>query len=332
MGDGIGERVPKAMRISPSRMVIKLAIAAAFSLTSFSAAAIEPQSVAKLLEPSVVRVIATGPEGTTAGTGFVVSRDGHVATNLHVVDPLFKGGWTIFVVESGVAPENRRPAELVKAFRDEDLAILRVEDLNRPPALLSEIDADRPAKGATIFAIGFPGAGGRLGSALQTSFTIGSVSRLFAGSWFAGGTQFRLIQHSAPTNPGSSGGPIVNACGQVVGVNSQREMAVVLSPTGLPIVTDVIQGVFFASDASVLIDKLQELEIAYSGTRKVCRVFLGVASTNLFLYAGIAALAGLALLAFLIVFRPRLVVQTVIRCGCAARDCAKAVKRAFRAQ
>jgi S1-C subfamily serine protease len=319
------------MALWPSRLTITLVITATtIVFTSLSAAAIEPQSVAQMLEPSVVRVIATGPEGMTAGTGFVVSRDDHVATNLHVVDPLSRGDWTIFVVESGVALDERRPAKLVKAFPDEDLAILQVEGLNRPPVLLSEIDADRPAKGATIFAIGFPEAGGRLGTALETSFTIGSVSRLFAGAWFASGPQFGLIQHSAPTNPGSSGGPIVNACGHVVGVNSQREIAVVLSPLGLPIVTDVIQGVFFASDASVLIDKLKELGIAYSGTRKVCRVFLGVASTNLFLYAGVAALAGLTLLAGLIVFWPRLVVQTVVQCGCTIRGCAKAVGRAIR--
>lgn len=319
------------MKAPRNRLVTSFVIAvASIVLTSLSAAAIEPQSVAKMLEPSIVRVIATGPEGTATGTGFVVSRDGHVATNLHVVDPLFQGGWTIFVVESGVAPESRRPARLVEAFRAEDLAILQVEGLTRPPVQLSEIDAGRPAKGATIFAIGFPEAGGRLGSASETSFTIGSVSRLFSGSWFADGPQFGLIQHSAPTNPGNSGGPIVNACGQVVGVNSQREMAVVFSPLGLPIVTDVIQGVFFASDASVLIGKLQELDIAYSGTRRVCRVFLGVASTNFYLYAGIAALAVFALLAGVIVFWPRLVGQIVVQCGCTVRDCAKAVGRAIR--
>lgn len=298
--------------------------------TPWPASAIEPESVAKLLEPSVVRVISVGDEGTVAGSGFVVSRGGHVVTNLHVVDPLRQGGWSIFVVESGVAPEKRRRAELVKAFRDEDLAVLRVDGLNRPPVVLSEVDAERPAKGATVFAIGYPEAGGRLGDALKTSFTIGAVSRRFTGSWFAGSPQFGLIQHSAPTNPGNSGGPIVNACGQVVGVNSQREMAVVFSPLGLPIVTDVIQGVFFASDASLLIDKLEKLGVAYSSTRKACRVFLGVASTNLPLYAAIVGFAVLMLFALVMVYRPRIVIQTAVRCGCAARDGAKAIGRALR--
>lgn len=325
------------MRISPSLLVINLVIAAAvIVLTPLSAAAVEPQSVAEMLEPSVVRVIATGPEGTTTGTGFVVSRDGHVATNLHVVDPFFQGGWTIFVVESGVSPDERRLATLVEAFPDEDLAVLKVEGLKRAPVRLSEADADRPPKGATIFAIGFPEAGARLGTALGTSFTTGSVSRLFTGSWFTDGAPIGLIQHSAPTNPGSSGGPIVNACGQVIGVNSQREMAVVLSPIGLPIVTDVIQGVFFASRISVLIDKLEELDIAYVGTRRVCRVFLGVASTKHLLFASLVALAaiavfaGLTLLTVLIVFQPRLVVQAVLRFSHTVRECTKVISRAIR--
>lgn len=325
------------MTIMPSHLVINLVIAvAAIVLTPLSASAIEPQAVAKMLEPSIVRVIATGPEGTTTGTGFVVSRDGHVATNLHVVDPFFQGGWTIFVVESGVPPDQRRPATLVKEFPGEDIAVLKVEGLMRSPVRLSEADVNRPPKGATIFAIGFPEAGGRLGTALGTSFTTGSVSRLFTGSWFTDGAQMGLIQHSAPTNPGSSGGPIVNACGQVIGVNSQREMAVVLSPIGLPIVTDVIQGVFFASRASVLIDKLEELDIDYVGTRRVCRVFLGVASTRHLLYASLAALAAIAgfagfvILTILIVFRTNVVVRAINRFSRTVRACTKVVDRAIR--
>lgn len=324
------------MTMSPGRLVINLVIVVvAIALTPLSASAVEPQAVAKRLEPSIVRVIATGPEGTTTGTGFVVSRDGHVATNLHIVDPFLQGGWKIFVVESGVSPDKRRPATLIEEFPDEDLAVLKVEGLTRSPVRLSVSAADRPPKGATVFAIGFPEAGGRLGTALGTSFTTGSVSRLFTGSWFTGGVQIGLIQHSAPTNPGSSGGPIVNACGQVIGVNSQREMAVVLSPIGLPIVTDVIQGVFFASRVSVLIEKLEELDIAYVGTRKVCRVFLGVASTRHLLYASLAALAtiagfaGLVILTILVVFRTNVVVRALNRFSRTVRACTKVVRRAI---
>jgi hypothetical protein len=293
------------------------------------ASAVEPQSVARMLEPSVVQILAISPNDAVSGSGFVVSRGGHVATNFHVVEPHIKRDWNIFVVESGTSPDERLPATLIKAFPEEDLAVLQVEGLRRPAVTLSELDIARPAKGADVFAVGFPGAGGRLGAIVRTSFTTGTVSRLISGSWTQEGTQLRIIQHSAPTNPGSSGGPVVNACGHVVGVNTQREMAIFLAPGGLPIVTDFIQGVFFASHVSVLVQKLKELNIPYSGSRKICRVFLGMASTNLILFAGIAALLCLALISLLVLKR-RPVVMVIDRCRCAARDGAKDVVKAVR--
>jgi len=306
-------------------------LATAITLAAAPALAIEPQAVADALEPSIVHVFAIGPQDrVVSGTGFVVSRSGHVATNFHVVAPHFESDWKIFVTASGVSPDERLPATLIAAFSGEDLAVLQVKRLGRPPLRLSEIDADLPAKGAPLFAIGFAGAGDRLGVMHETSFTTGIVSRVFEGAWSEDGPRIRIIQHSAPTNPGNSGGPIANACGQVVGVNSQREMAILLGPGGIPIVTDLIQGVFFASHVSVLTEKLKELGISYSGSRKPCRVFLGIASTNFGWVFGSAAVLGLALVTALIVFRPRSVAQVCVRCGCAARDCAKAVSRAIR--
>ncbi|NIO43067.1 MAG: hypothetical protein GTO41_24665 [Burkholderiales bacterium] len=115
------------------------------------AAAINPQSVAKLLEPSVVRVVVIGPEGETSGSGFVVSRSGHVATNFHIVEPHIEANWKLFVTGGGVSSKDRRPAILVKAFPGEDLAVLQVRGLTRPPAQLSETDSERPAQGAYPF-------------------------------------------------------------------------------------------------------------------------------------------------------------------------------------
>lgn len=304
--------------------------ATAIVFASAPAAAVDPQSIARAIEPSVVRVLAVGPEGTVSGSGFVVGRGGHVATNFHVVEPHIVAGWDLFVVESGVSPEDRRPATLIEAFPGEDLAVLGVEGLVRLPLLLSEADAERLAKGTPVFAIGFPAVGTRLGLVLETSFTTGAVSRSFTGTWSEGGPPIRIIQHSAPTNPGNSGGPIVNVCGQVVGVNSEREVAIVLGPGGFPIVTDLIQGVFFASHASVLAEKLEALGIPHAGTGKPCRVFLGVASTDFPLFGFMAALFGIAVIVVLIAFKPQPVVQVCVRCGCAARDCAKAVARAVR--
>ena len=142
---------------------------------------------------------------------------------------------------------DRRAATLVEAFPGEDLAILRVDGLDRPPVTFSSDVEDRPAKGGQVFTIGFPGVGDRLGPVDEASFAPGTVSRLFSGTWTEGAPAIRIIQHTAPINPGNSGGPLVNECGQVVGVNSQREAQMVLAPGGIPLVSDPIQGMFYAT-------------------------------------------------------------------------------------
>lgn len=313
-----------------SHRILNLAAAIMGLLAASPAAAIEPTAVARMVEPSMVRIFVQGPVARASASGFVVSTQGHVATTYHVVEPHLDEGWSLFVVESGAALEARRPATVVQAYPDEDLAVLKVEGLDRPAAVLSESDTDTLAKGTSVFAIGFPGAGERLGADSGTSFTVGVANRIFVGAWTPESARIQIIQHSAATNPGNSGGPVVNPCGQVVGVNTEREMAMLITPTGLPIVYDVIQGVFFASHISVLVEKLKALNIPYNGTRKVCRVFLGVASTHFYWYGAAALVAVLVLVLLLIRFWPRRVVHVVVLSGSAARNGARALGHIFR--
>jgi S1-C subfamily serine protease len=303
--------------------ILILAAAAVSLLAAPQAVAIEPTTVARLVEPSIVRIIVEGPVGAVGASGFVVSTKGYITTAYHVVEPHIEAGWNLFVVVSGATPEARRVATVVQAYPDEDLAVLKVESLDRPAIPLIDSDTDTLTKGMTVFAIGYPGAGERLGADSGTSFTAGMANRIFIGAWTRDGPRIRIIQHSAATNPGNSGGPIVNSCGQVVGVNTEREVAMVITPTGLPIVYDVIQGVFFASHVSVLVEKLKALGIPYNGTQKVCRVILGVASTNFYWYALATGVAVLVLVLLLIRYRPRRVVHIVVLGGSAARSGAR---------
>lgn len=309
-------------------------LAAWFAVAVAPAVAVEPHTVAKRLEASVVLVLTVGESGKISGSGIVVSRNGHVATAYHVIRRHIQSNWKIFVVERGRSLENRRPAKLIKAYPGEDLAVLKVEGLARRPVRLVDREPGRPIKGSTIFAIGILEAGSRLGADIDTSFTIGTVSRVFTGSWENKGPRIRIIQHTAPTNRGNSGGPIVNACGQVIGINTQREVAVYLLPGGIPIVTDFIQGVFFASHTTALVSKLKELGIAYSGIRATCRVFLGVASINFLLYGAIVAFITIVLsaVALRLLFRSRRspVTRIFVSFGYAVRNGAKSVRRLVR--
>jgi hypothetical protein len=287
--------------------------------------AIEPTSVARHIEPSMVQIQVEEGGRRVGGSGFVVSAEGHVATNFHVIQPHLEAGWEIFVVASGAGAEARRAAQLAASFPEEDIAVLKVEGLNRPPAVLSEAAPESLPQGMQVFAIGYPGAGGRLGGGTGTSFTAGLANRIFVGAWTADSARIRIIQHSAATNPGSSGGPVVNPCGQVVGLNTEREMAMLITPTGLPLIYDVIQGVFFASHVSVLTEKLRDLEVPYNGSTKICRVIFGVASTN-YPWYGAGAVVVVILLALLLIRHwPRRVIHVVVVGGHTARNGARAL-------
>lgn len=295
-----------------------------------SAGALDPEEVARMVDPSVVRIFVVGPNQMGSGTGFVINRDGYVATNFHVVLPHVESGWEIFIADGGVAPEHRRAATVIGAFPGDDVAVLRVDGLDRPPVRFAADDDGRLAKGTPVFSIGFPGAGDRLGPVAEASFTPGTVSRQFSGAWFDGAPTIRIIQHTAPTNPGNSGGPLVNGCGQVVGINTQREVALIVGPGGIALATDTIQGMFLSSHSSVLLEKLKELEIPFTAAREACETAVGGALAGFNIYAAALALLALVTAVLTWVFKPRPVVQVVVRCGRLVEDCVVAVESAIK--
>ncbi len=317
-----------------SILAILLALPALFAGVWLALGEDPVDSIANRLDRSVVRIFVVGPQGKASGTGFVVNRDGVVATNFHVVQAQLlydipeEMSWSIFVVDRVAGKVRRRPAELVQAFPGEDLAILRVDGLDRPPVIFAKLGDHELTKGLEVFAIGFPGAADRLGPVDEASFVRGAVSRTFSGPWAEGAPTIQIIQHSAPTNPGNSGGPLVDLCGYVVGINSQREARVLVGPGGITLVTDPIQGVFYASSADVLTGKLEESKIAFEEAKDRCGSGLMGALRRgpdniLAIGAIMLSITGLGLL-----FRPRAVVQVVVYCGDAVGACAQAIERA----
>jgi len=152
--------------------------------------------------PSVVHV-GTGRGG---GSGVLVSRDGLVLTNSHVV-----AGADRLTVTS--MDGKRLPAAVLGDDPATDLALLRLEsDLEVPPAELGDSDALRP--GQVAIAIGNP-----LGfSSTVTAGVISALGRSLAGR---GGRPIEdLIQTDAALNPGNSGGALVDSAGRVVGINT----------------------------------------------------------------------------------------------------------------
>jgi len=162
--------------------------------------------VAKKVLPSVVTVRVTG----AIGSGFVVSADGYVITNDHVVEGADNDTMSVSFSDGSTAK-----ASLVGRDPESDIAVIKVAKPNLTPVTLGNSDAI--AVGDPVLAFGSP-------LALVNTVTAGIVSALdrTIQSGDPGGTTryYAAIQTDAAVNQGNSGGPLVNAAGQVVGVNS----------------------------------------------------------------------------------------------------------------
>jgi serine protease Do len=153
---------------------------------------------------SVVQVRA---RGRGVGAGVIWDENGLVLTNHHVVAGRRRGAKTAVVLSDG----RELDAEVVKSGRDLDLALLRVEGGPGDLPALPAGDSDALRVGELVYAIGHPW--GRLGAV-----TAGIVSGIGVAGGPGGGA--RYVQSDVSMAPGNSGGPLLNARGEVVGINA----------------------------------------------------------------------------------------------------------------
>ena len=212
-------------------------------------------------ERALVTVLTASATGERVGSGFFVN-DTHIVTNEHVVAAARSPGG-LFISFAGSSA--RLPVTLVSANPQLDLAVLAYEGRESRASLT--IADPEPVRGAETFALGFPGAADwdAMGSTPSSTLTSGIVSRPpFQAQWARDGTAVaRVLQHTAPINPGSSGGPLVNACGQVIGVNTASGQTELRDPDGNVVATGAAQGIFFALTASELTAELRRLGVEH---------------------------------------------------------------------
>ena len=168
-----------------------------------------PDSVAGVASAVLASVVSVTLE-RGSGSGFVISQDGYILTNNHVVASADGGG----SIEVGFFDGTTVPAEIVGRSPSYDLAVLRVDRTDLTPVRIG--DSADVVVGDPVIAIGSP-----LG--LESTVTSGIISALdrpvTAGG--EGETSFiNALQTDAAINPGNSGGPLVDAAGRVIGVNS----------------------------------------------------------------------------------------------------------------
>lgn len=141
-----------------------------------------------------------------SGSGVIISQDGYIITNHHVI----ANGIEVEVI---LADGRRADASVVAEAPQDDLALLKIALDGLSPAELG--DSDKVRVGQLVFPIGNPG-----GAQFARSMTMGLISGVDREIELSEGRLAQLLQTDAAINPGNSGGPLVDAAGQVIGINS----------------------------------------------------------------------------------------------------------------
>lgn len=160
--------------------------------------------------PSIVSIQAYGNYGSSSGTGVILTGDGYIITNHHII----AGRSTVEIV---LYDETLYEAKLVGSDAESDLAVLKIDAVGLPAAEFG--DSDLLQVGDTVLAIGNP-----LGYELFGTMTDGIVSAINRDVNVEGYTM-NLIQTTAALNPGNSGGALINSHGQVIGITNMKMMS-----------------------------------------------------------------------------------------------------------
>ncbi len=210
---------------------------------------------------SVVAISCTGTSASgmsfkSAGSGFILTADGYVVTNSHVVE----GATSITVV---TADGTYYSADLKGDYASNDVALLKIKADNLQPVTLGRSDALQV--GSQVVAIG--NALGELSYTLTVGYVSGKDRDITTGS---GGTVINMLQTDVAINSGNSGGPLFNSKGEVIGINSAKYSGSTSSGAS-------IEGISFAIPIDDVIGIINDLR-EYG---HVTGVRLGVLVSNL---------------------------------------------------
>ncbi len=198
--------IASALRVCRSLVVCCLSTVPPIALGQVAPnqSSLDSPSIVARVSPAVVLIKGESGSGTVLGSGLIVSPDGKIATNLHVIRDLKTAG---IQLASGEVFD----AVSVLAFDDrKDLAIVKIAGFDLPTVELG--NSNDVKSGERVVVIGSP-------RGLQGTVTTGVVSAIRDEPSGAG---FKLIQTDASVNPGNSGGPLLNDRGQAIGVVTSK--------------------------------------------------------------------------------------------------------------
>lgn len=222
---------------------------------------VRPSIVGIEVEYSVNSIFSRGGTAKAEGSGIIISEDGYILTNNHIVNSGSNNSYyevskasklTVYLYND----ETTYEAKIIGTDEQTDLAVIKIEKTGLTAAELG--NSDSVQVGEFSMAVGNP-----LG--MQSSVTSGIISAVNRKVTDSDGKTFTLIQTDAAINAGNSGGALVNAEGKVIGINTLK-----LSGTG-------IEGMGFAIPINSTIDIYEQL-IQYN---KVKRPYIGITGIDL---------------------------------------------------
>lgn len=194
------------------------------ALVQFGAAAQSVETIERA-DQSVFRIInSTGG----SGTGYLIGSPGYLLTNQHVVGSDRK----VFVLQQLEGRNEIFEANVLHRDRERDMAIVHTARLQGDPLMFNSNAAQ---KGLQVFTLGFPGLADMENwqniyqfidilrasrNYTTSSHTKGDISRVISETWDSRSRRMKIIQHTATIRPGNSGGPLMDLCGRIVGMNT----------------------------------------------------------------------------------------------------------------
>ncbi|MCI9016002.1 MAG: trypsin-like serine protease [Clostridia bacterium] len=233
-----------------------------FSNTSINVAnTVRPSIVGIQVEYTINSPFSRTSTGKAEGSGIIITEDGYILTNNHIInssssDSYYEISKANKVIVYLYNDETPYEAKIIGTDEQTDLAVIKIEKSNLSPATLG--NSDNVKVGEFSMAIGNP-----LG--MQSSVTSGIVSAVNRKVTDSDGKTYTLIQTDAAINSGNSGGALVNANGEVIGINTLK-----LSGTG-------IEGMGFAIPINSTKDIYEQL-VQYN---KVKRPYIGITGIDL---------------------------------------------------
>lgn len=207
---------------------------------NISATELSVPDVVSKVASAVVGISITADTGTGYGSGIIISEDGYILTNYHVISSSSS-------IKVDFTNGKSSAAKVVNYDSSLDVAIIKVTDKSNIPAVAELGDSSKLRVGDTAIAIGSP-----LGKQLQNSVTVGVISALDRDIEMDNESQ-KLIQTDAAINAGNSGGALVNTKGQVIGINVAK-----IGSTSMYSTTSV-EGLGFAIPINQVKPKINDL-------------------------------------------------------------------------